>query len=733
MDGSGQLLSLKVMRVSRPTLGSAWEPFYSSSPSLSAHSTASITSLQGKTPLDGHPKTLRDLTHITELLTLPSSFGAIQLGETFSSCLSINNDANVDVDGVSIKVEMQTASSKVVLAELGGAEQRLPVGQSLEKVVSHEIKELGQHVLGCTVSYRMPPGMRPPPGQPTEPQEPGTQAFRKFYKFAVTNPLSVKTKVHLPRSPSALLSREEREKVFLEVHIQNLTQDAMWLERMQFECVDGWQAQDANIMEHSTGSKEYLFSGSTALMQPQDIRQYIYILSPKSIPTFPVTHAPGAILPLGRLDISWRSSYGEPGRLLTSTLSRRIPLIQAPSQPQAPSQGHQSPAIKQPPSALPLHLQRSNTVAGSPSSSRPQSPQIVQRAQSPPINLTGPAPYRPSSPFRGRPASAGPPSRSQTQSPGPAVSFGSSAQRLPDDVQVDLAVTSVPRESLVVDKPFTIAFKVTAQAPVPVVRSNEPRRQRVLSLVIQHVRPPKDLGVASGVTSVMPVTNTVPGPTHPQGQGSWTPRMPSSGFSTPSPYSTPLRGDFHDTLAQRLLVASPRSMHADAEYDGGETPNPNTHSAGRVYDLPPPELLSNINSNTNTADSSDSIVHLGTSTLFLPPLRLPVPDPPAHMHTPAHTRGVSDSTDSSIESSDSDVPLALTLPDRVKATASQEFELAYLPLKSGFLNVGGLRVILVEDRLADDDDGADGAALGLPMEPRVLREWDVVAEVWVKS
>lgn len=93
----------------------------------------------------------------------------------------------------------------------------------------------------------------------------------------------------------------------------------MWLERMQFECVDGWQVQDANSLENPvSGSKEPLFSGSTALMQPQDVRQYIYILLPVSLPPFPITHAPGAILGLGRLDISWRSSYGEPGRLLTS-------------------------------------------------------------------------------------------------------------------------------------------------------------------------------------------------------------------------------------------------------------------------------------------------------------------------------------------------------------------------------------------------------------------------------
>ena len=131
----------------------------------------------------------------------------------------------------------------------------------------------------------------------------------------------MKTKVHTPRSPSALMSAQEREKVFLEVHIQNLTQDAMWLERMQFECIEGWSVQDVNGLESSAsadGTFESLFSGSMALMQPQDIRQYIYILSPKVPPAFPVAHTPGSILGLGRLDISWRLSFGEPGRLLTS-------------------------------------------------------------------------------------------------------------------------------------------------------------------------------------------------------------------------------------------------------------------------------------------------------------------------------------------------------------------------------------------------------------------------------
>ena len=147
-------------------------------------------SLQGKVPLTGHPKTLRDLTHVTEVLTLPSAFGAIQLGETFSSCLSVNNEAPVDIEGVTLRVEMQTATSKMILAEYGGSDFRILSGDTMENVVHHEIKELGQHVLACTVTYRLPPGYRATQHAP-EGQDPALQSFRKFYKFAVGVTFSV--------------------------------------------------------------------------------------------------------------------------------------------------------------------------------------------------------------------------------------------------------------------------------------------------------------------------------------------------------------------------------------------------------------------------------------------------------------------------------------------------------------------------------------------------------------
>lgn len=100
---------------------------------------------------------------------------------------------------------MQTANTKVVLAEFGGPDCQLIPGDTLENVVSHEIKELGQHVLGCTVSYRVPPNVRHPPGSAEDPNDPALQTFRKFYKFAVSlthpiisDPYSVGCSCRLP-------------------------------------------------------------------------------------------------------------------------------------------------------------------------------------------------------------------------------------------------------------------------------------------------------------------------------------------------------------------------------------------------------------------------------------------------------------------------------------------------------------------------------------------------------
>ena len=121
------------------------------------------------------------------MLTLPSSFGTIQLGETFSSCLAVNNEAGTDITDVQLTVEIQTATTKVLLAEYSaGSDGVLKGGDTLEAIVHHEIKELGQHVLACTVQYRLPPGAHRPARAEENEKDPSLQLFRKFYKFAVS-------------------------------------------------------------------------------------------------------------------------------------------------------------------------------------------------------------------------------------------------------------------------------------------------------------------------------------------------------------------------------------------------------------------------------------------------------------------------------------------------------------------------------------------------------------------
>ncbi|KAJ7756813.1 hypothetical protein DFH07DRAFT_742457 [Mycena maculata] len=639
-DGPGHLLSLKVMRVSRPALASAWQPFYSSSPSFSSHSTESILSLQGKTPLSGHPKTLRDL-HLSELLTLPSSFGSIQLGETFSSCLCVNNEAQVAIDAVSMKVEMQTVTAKIMLAEFGGTDTNLAIGDTLENVVHHEIKELGQHVLACTVTYRLPPGSRAAPGPAEDPNDPSLQTFRKFYKFAVTNPLSVKTKVHAARSPSALLSSTERDKVFLEVHIQNLTAETMWFERMRFECTDEWDVVDGNVIDVDREEEpESIFSGSTALMQPQDMRQYIYILSRKSTTLAPAVYAPGTIVPLGRLDISWRSSYGEPGRLLTSMLSRRIPLVSAPAQ--------------QPVSALPPYLKR-NATSSTGGPPRPRSPQLPQSRPGSPTAL-----QRPGSPFRNRPPSTVV-GRPQTPPPQPAP--------LPaPDIDISLTVRDVPRDSIKLETPFKISLTLVVSASVSA------GRRRSLLLAVQHLQPPR-----TALSTIFPPNPPPPEP--------YSPRFTSPGFSTPSPISA----TFNYALAhQKLLAVSPSRQGLD---DG---------SNGIAWALPPPFF--------EGADElrvgRSGVIFCGPSAIFLQPVEF--------------IRPADDEEKAEGE-------------EDVKVQETQDFELSYMPTTKGFSTVGGLRVILLEDRSLEESSDPHEDKSAFHPEPKILKEWEVVAEVWVSS
>lgn len=394
-------------------------------------------------------------------------------------------------------------------------------------------------------------------------------------------------------------------------------------------------------------------------------------------------------------------------------LSRRIPLIQAPP-PQPPA--------KSPASALPLHLQRSS-IAGTGTPPRVSSPQLSQRPMTPPIGGPGPAPYRPGSPFRARTNTImSLPNRPHSPNLPPTPN---TAVRRPDEtIDADLIVRYLPRDDVVAQKPFKVDFTVSLAAPVPPARPGQPRKQRILSLAIQHVQP-----------APPPVPAAV-SPPHTSNTDVWSPRI-SSGFSTPSPYATPYRADFPDSLAQRLLVASPREtlveldLESNADTDGrdtaGETPAAHAARYENIAVLLPPPFANS--ESDGSGPRSKDVVFVGPSAIMLPPLHLSAPATTEGV-APGHERTDSESTTDSEADSDLHETIGGSI---VRAIASQDFELEFLPLKSGFATVGGLRVLLVEDRLVDIEEDASEARSNRFSEARTLQEWDVVAEVWVKS
>ncbi len=156
--------------------------------------------------------------------------------------------------------------------------------QSVEFLFDHEIKELGIHILVCSAHYT-PISAPLTSGSSTE-----RKFFRKFFKFQVLNPLSVKTKVNTLSDG----------KVCLEIQIQNLATVPLCLDKLGFTANDIFSSQDLNDHDNFSSSK---------IISPQDTRQYLFVLTPTDENDLACRTTPN----LGRLDINWKSTLGQSG------------------------------------------------------------------------------------------------------------------------------------------------------------------------------------------------------------------------------------------------------------------------------------------------------------------------------------------------------------------------------------------------------------------------------------
>lgn len=252
---------------------------------------------------------------------------------------------------------------------------------------------------------------------------------------------------------------------------------------------------------------------------------------------------------------------------------------------------------------------------------------------------------------------AGPP-RPQSPSAGSIsnVSIGPNQQPAPlasapiPNVEVDLIINHIPRESITVEQPFKIALTATVCALVPKAKG----KQRIISLAVQHLQYPRSGTVA--YPEPLQATETISS------------RFSSLGLtSAASTLVTPVQSPNITGEMLSPLVGSPERMLAH----------------GGVPALPPPyfELADH-----EKRAELNGCVFLGSSTLFLSPITL------------TNARHHEDPSDENAE----------------KVEGSQEFELTFLPVRAGFVRAGGLRLLLVGDEFVDEGQAtrSSGSSMG---------------------
>ncbi|XP_062013195.1 uncharacterized protein LOC133729644 [Rosa rugosa] len=239
-----------------------------------------------------HPS---DSIGVSGLLVLPQAFGAIYLGETFCSYISINNSSNFEVRDIIIKAEMQTERQRLVLLETSKSPvESIRAGGRYDFIVEHDVKELGAHTLVCTALYNDGDGER--------------KYLPQFFKFIVANPLSVRTKVRIVK-----------ETTFLEACIENHTKSNLFMDQVEFEPAGHWGAKLLKADEHHSEAKSQtreMFKPPVLIRSGGGVRNYLYqLISHGSAQT----KVEGSNI-LGKLQITWRTNLGEPGRLQTQQI-----------------------------------------------------------------------------------------------------------------------------------------------------------------------------------------------------------------------------------------------------------------------------------------------------------------------------------------------------------------------------------------------------------------------------
>ena len=319
--GAGNALQFRVMRLPRPTL--ELETPLRFAPEDLLGSCVPFDSLPRQTSgaferrLD--LSAAEDASGLTGALVLPQSFGVVHLGETFASYVSVGNHTDLIKKDVVVKVELQTQRRRVVLFDnTSNPLLALEPGTSYDFIVEHDLKELGAHTLACTVAYSEGGALVGAPNGSAE-----RKRHPQHFKFEVTNPIAVRTKVRHGRDGCTLL----------EACVENATKTPLLLSSATFEPSPEFTCEPIEPPKRNGANGSVIPNhGGVGLpsLEGRDLRVLgpfggsVHVLfelrEKQQVDQNSQTVAQPSGVALGKLEIRWRGRMGESGRLQTQQI-----------------------------------------------------------------------------------------------------------------------------------------------------------------------------------------------------------------------------------------------------------------------------------------------------------------------------------------------------------------------------------------------------------------------------
>lgn len=197
-----------------------------------------------------------------------------------------------------LQAELQTERQRVTLYDNTKAPMDfICAGGRHDFIIEHDIKELGPHTLVCMAVYTDADAER--------------KYLPQYFKFMASNPLSVRTKVRIVK-----------DTTYLEACIENSTKSLLFLDHVRFDPQPPMTVSvlevESNENDESEGPLSGLLKQIKVIKANGGTRHFLYQFhKPAGVPVS--TKADGSNT-LGKLEIMWRTTLGEPGRLQTQQI-----------------------------------------------------------------------------------------------------------------------------------------------------------------------------------------------------------------------------------------------------------------------------------------------------------------------------------------------------------------------------------------------------------------------------